>query len=127
MKSRRKGLLYVVIFLLILVALFYVELEAKVFRKWYVDTVGDGKNHFLSCNKLPQVSKVKEVVEMHQETIHKIKQVNPGWVKVRIDTLTCPGKADILIEYPTHQDRIAIENIISDERFFGIPYRLRNY
>ena len=59
--------------------------------------------------------------------IEEIKRVNPGFVVVRIDTTTCPGKADIVIEYPSHQDRLAIEEIIDGETFFGVPYRLRNY
>jgi hypothetical protein len=65
-------------------------------------------------------------VEQHEEVIQQIRQVAPGFVGVEIDSSTCDGKADLLIWYGTHQQRIAIEKIIGDNIFFGIPYRLQN-
>lgn len=103
------------------------EQRTNFIRKLYDEVVLDNKNHYLTCEQLPETSEVKQVVENHQEIILKIKEVNPGFVEVRIDTYTCPDKADILIEYPSHADKIAIEKIIGGGSFFGIPYRLRNY
>jgi hypothetical protein len=40
--------------------------------------------------------------------------------------MTCPGKADIVIWYASHAQRLVIEGILGADRFFGIPYRLRN-
>jgi hypothetical protein len=68
----------------------------------------------------------REVVTAHQETIRQIEQVNPGLVGVEIDASTCPGKADLLIWYASHQNRQAIEAIIAGETFYGVPYRLQN-
>ena len=65
-------------------------------------------------------------MEAHQADIQKIEQVNPGFVGVEIDASTCPGKADILFWYGTHQDRLLIEDIISGDAFYGVPYRLQN-
>ena len=45
---------------------------------------------------------------------------------IDIDETTCPGKADLLIWYASHENRLEIERIIADERFFGVPYRLQN-
>jgi hypothetical protein len=57
--------------------------------------------------------------------VEAIEGVNPGFVWVEVDD-SCPGKADIVIYYASHQDRLAIEEIIGRETFFGVPYRLRN-
>jgi hypothetical protein len=117
--------------LLLLVALLvggiFAELRTNQIRRWIDDFLYDSKNHYLPCAKLPTESEVRRVVEQHQEAVQKIEQLNPGFVDVRIDSSTCPGKADIVIVYPSHEDRLAIEDIIGGERFFGIPYRLRNY
>jgi hypothetical protein len=41
--------------------------------------------------------------------------------------VTCPGKADILIQYPSHQSRLEIEAILGGKTFFGIPCRFQNW
>jgi len=38
----------------------------------------------------------------------------------------CPDKGQILIMYPTKQDKESIESIINSDTFFGIQYSLRN-
>ena len=65
-------------------------------------------------------------MEAHQDVIVMIEQIRPGFVGVEIDTSICPGKADILFWYATHQDRLLIESMIADNTFYGIPYRLVN-
>ena len=67
-----------------------------------------------------------QVVEEHQDVTQEIEQVKPGYIGMEIDTFSCPGKADIVFWYGGHQDRVAIESIINDETFFGVPYRLHN-
>lgn len=65
-------------------------------------------------------------MEEHPEVIRKIEQINPGFVGVEMDTSICPGKADILFWYGTHEERLLIEKLIAGETFYGIPYRLQN-
>ena len=67
-----------------------------------------------------------QVVEEHQDLVQEIEQMNPGLVGVEIDTFTCPGKADLVFWYGGHKERLAIESIINNETFFGVPYRLHN-
>lgn len=122
----KKRILLLLLFVLLVGGIF-AELKTNQIRKWLDDFLYDSRNHYLPCAKLPTVSEVKRVVEQHQETIQEIEQIHPDFVDVRIDSSTCPGKADIVIEYPSHRDRLAIEDIIDGERFFGVPYRLRNY
>lgn len=103
-----------------------VEVQTKIIRRAYDNLVLDNRNHYLPCKKLPTEAEASRVVEQHQDTIRVIKQVNPGFVGVDIDTWTCPGRADLVIWYASHQDRLAIERIISSDTFFGIPYELQN-
>jgi len=111
---------------LLCVGLWIVELQTKFLRKTYDEVVLDNRNHYLTCEQLPSGSEVRRVMEAHQDVIEKIKQINPGFIGVEMDTSTCLGKADILFWYGTHQDRLLIESIIADDTFYGIPYRLVN-
>jgi len=95
-------------------------------RKTYDEVVLDNRNHYLSCEQLPSESEVRQVMEAHQDVIEKIEQISPGFIGVEMDASTCPGKADIIFWYGTHQDRLQIEGIINADTFYGIPYRLVN-
>ena len=125
MMSKRVVLSFMLV--LFIAGIVVVEQRTNFIRKLYDEVVLDNKNHYLTCEQLPEASEVERVVENHQEIILEIKEVNPGFVEVWIDIYTCPSKADILIEYPSHADKIAIEKIIGGGSFFGIPYRLKNY
>jgi len=92
----------------------------------YNNLVLDNQEHYLECEELPLLSEVERVVEEHPDVVEDIKGVKPGFVYLEIDSTSCPDKADIVISYGTHQDRLAIEAIIVDDTFFGVPYRLRN-
>ncbi|HLF05479.1 MAG TPA: hypothetical protein VI855_09720 [Dehalococcoidia bacterium] len=87
-------------------------------RKVGDDLIYDSKKHHLSCDQLPTAEEVARVVSEHQETVQKIEQVNPGFVMVQVDTGTCPGRADMVILYGAHRDRVEIEKIINGDTFF---------
>ena len=103
-----------------------VEWQFKVVQRTYDQFIMDNRNHYLSCKDLPTKPEVEKIVGQHRGVIQQIEQVAPGFVSVEIDSLACEGKADLLIWYGTHDQRIAIEEIIADDTFFGIPYRLQN-
>ena len=111
---------------LLCVGLWIVELQTKFLRKTYDEVIMDNRNHYLSCDQLPSEAEARKVMETHQDVIKKIEQINPGFVGVEMDISTCPGRADILLWYGTHEDRLQIESIIADHAFYGIPYRLNN-
>jgi len=115
-----------ILFLLLCVGVSILEAQTKFFRKIYDQVIFDNRNHYLSCEQLPSESEVRQVMEAHQDVIERIEQIDPGFVGVEMDTSTCPGKADILFWYGTHQDRLLIESTIADDTFYGIPYRLQN-
>ena len=124
-KRRMVSLLIPGLFLLCVIGII-LETQFQVLRRAYDRFVLDNRNHYLSCRDLPEKSRVEKVVEQHQDVLQKIQQVAPGSVGVEIDSSTCEGKADLLIWYGTHAQRIAIEKILSADTFFGIPYRLQN-
>ena len=92
----------------------------------YNDMVLDNYDHFLSCEKLPTFVEVNRIVDEHEDVLEAIKDVNPGFIFVEVDDSTCPGRADIVISYGSHKDRLAIEKILGGHTFFGVPCRLRN-
>jgi hypothetical protein len=103
-----------------------IESQAKIIRRSYDNFVLDNWNHYLPCEKLPTEAEVRATVQRYQDVIQAIEQVNPELVGVDIDSSTCPGKADLVIWYASHQNRLAIETIIGGDTFFGVPYRLQN-
>jgi hypothetical protein len=98
----------------------------NVLRRLYNDIVLDNYDHFLPCEKLPTSAEVNRILDEQEDVLEAMKDVNPGHIFVEVDEWTCPGRADIIISYATHQDRLAIEKIIGGGTFFGVPYRLRN-
>jgi hypothetical protein len=113
------------IFVICLGALLAVEGQTKIVRRAIDNIVYDNRNHYLPCEKLPGEAEVNQVIQEHWAVIRSIEQVNPEYVGVEVE-LICPGKADIVIWYASHEDRVAIENIIGGSAFFGVPYRLQN-
>jgi len=125
-KSGGPVLAVLVLILILCIGIWILEAQTKILRKTYDEVILDNRNHYLSCEQLPSESEVRQVIEAHQDVIAKIEQINPGFVGVEMDASTCPGRADILFWYGTHQDRLLIESIIADDAFYDIPYRLQN-
>lgn len=92
----------------------------------YNDMVLDNYDHFLPCEKLPNSAEVHRIVEENQDTVEAVEGVNPGFVWLEIDDSICPGRADIVIYYASHQNRLSIDRILGGKTFFGVPCRFRN-
>lgn len=119
------------IVVLILIGLLLVENQTKFVERLVDDIVYDSKVIYLSCSELPSVDEVTRVVEQHKNIIAQIERVHPGYVEVYVNSFYCPETAWIVIDYPSHADRLKIEQIINSEiidseTFFGIPYELVN-
>lgn len=125
MKSNKRTFVIAGI-LLFLAALILIEVQTKTLRRYFDDVVLDNQGHYLGCDKLPTQAEVEAVMEAHQDIIREIEGINPGLVGVYNDSGQCPGKADIVFYYGSHEDRLKVEGIIGSDTFFGIPYRLRN-
>lgn len=115
-----------ILVLILCVVIWMLEAQTKIFQSAYDEIILDNRNHYLSCEQLPSEAEVRQVMGSHQAEIQRIEQINPGFVGVEMDTLTCPGKADIIFWYGTHPDRLVIEDIIAGDTFYGVPYRLQN-
>ena len=128
MKNKRQNRISLLIIGIVLtcIAAIIIEIQFKIIRRAYDHFIMDNRNHYLSCSDLPTKLEVERIVEQRQDVIQQVEQVAPGFVGVQIDSLACEGKADLLIWYGTHEQRIAIEEIIGGDTFFGVPYRLQN-
>lgn len=124
--SPRSKFLLLGVLIFLLLAVVFTESQTKFIRRFYDNVIMDNKNHYLQCDKLPAIADVTNVVEEHKNIIEQIEQIHPGQSGVEVDSLSCPGKADIVIWYASHEDRIKIEQLIGNETFFGIPLRLQN-
>jgi hypothetical protein len=116
----------IVVLLLLCVTGVIVETRFKLLQRAYDNVIMDNRNHYLACKDLPSRIEVERILEQHGAVLQQIREVAPGFVGIEIDSVTCEGKADLLIWYGTHEQRVAIEKIITDDTFFGIPYRLQN-
>ena len=123
---RRNIVLLMVGLLIICVTAVALETRLKVIQGAFDNFVLDNRNHYLSCQELPTKLEVEKALEQHKDVVRNIEQIAPGFVGVEIGSLSCEGKADLLIWYGTHQQRRTIEKIVDGDTFFGIPYRLQN-
>lgn len=103
----------VLIALVVLIGGSVIVLDYYVLR---LDTKG------MDCEKLPTAADVENIVARHRDTLNQIEQNS---ISVWIDTDRCPGRADIVIDYGTIDQRNAIRSLIGDT-FFGVPYRMFN-
>ncbi len=126
MKREFRFIILLIIMITLCVVIVFVETQTHSIHRIFDDFIYDNKNHYLPCEKLPPRDEVTEIIAEQQYVIKEIEAVNPGLVGVEIDTSTCQGKADIIFWYASHENRLEIEDIIGDETFFGIPYRLHN-
>jgi hypothetical protein len=131
---KRKTLLAIsiVIFSLCTISfVFFTPLNHKI-----LDILTANKEHYLTCNELPDKTQVEEIFQKHNETIQQIKNLYPDRIEISVNTynsnssfnnrkLNCPEKADIIILLQTNEQRKKIEEILGKD-FFGIPYRIIN-
>lgn len=129
MNSKRKILAVIStisIVLVICVGILLVETRTKIARRWVDNALYDNWYHYLPCEQLPPISEVERIIQEHQDVVRNIEAVNPGLVGVEINTCGAGQNADITFWYASHKDRLAIEQIIGSDTFFGVPYNLNN-
>ncbi len=121
-----KKIMLVLVCLVLLLGAAYLEGQLHLLRHWLDDVLYDNWNHYLPCGQQHPVEAVEEALQTHADTVNLIEAVNPGQVGVEVDAASCPGRADVLIWYASHSDRLEIEHILGARSFFGIPIRLVN-
>lgn len=123
-----KKILIILIFILLFGGIYYFRQKIYV---TYVDVILDNRYHGVACENLPSVSDVERVLVEKENLVNRIKSVRPGEDEnhsyISVDTNEpCVNKGEIMISYPSHDDRVKIEMILKDDSFDGIPYNLIN-
>lgn len=109
-----------------------VAAVSRPVRIAWASWVLDNHENYLGCYDLPFFPQVEKALSRHADVAEKLKQL--GAYRVSAEKISCKGwdegieltKGDILIQYNTHAQRLAIEKQIGDN-FFGIPYRGENH
>lgn len=88
----------------------------------------DNYNHYLPCERLPQKVEIEQALVEHAIIVDQIRSVSTG-VNIQIDEMLCSGtaRADLVISYPGHTQRVEIERLLGGKTFFGLPVRWRNW
>jgi hypothetical protein len=97
MRKSTKALVIVSGLVLACIGMYFLEMQTRIIHRALDTFIYDNENHYLSCDELPTEAEVRAVVEAHQDVIEAIEAVHPGHVGVEVDTITCPGKADLFI------------------------------
>lgn len=80
----------------------------------------------LTCGRFYEATAIEKVLADHAQVAKQIKNINPEFIFVGAQEVAgCPGKAELLISFPTERDRQKIKQLIGDT-FFGIRYRMQN-
>lgn len=121
MVGSKKTKWLLVLILIVLAAVIWLEVDTHFVQQWVASAVYDNRVNFLSCEELPALSEVQRALEQHPEVVQAIKNIDPENIEITIDS-SCPEKGSLVIYYPSHNDRIQIEELLGDS-FFGIPYQ----
>lgn len=105
-----------------------VEVSTYYVRDQFHQSFYGAKPHRVPCKDWLTPGEVQRILEDHLDVVHRIEAINPGFVAVNVNTISCPGKADIRIYYATAADRQAIKSELGESKYlFGVPYQLHNW
>ena len=120
------GVLLLGVLVLVLVLTIF-ETRTYYVRDLLIETTYGPKPHRVPCDQWPTPDEVRQALNEHSQFVKQIESINPGYTFVNINTLSCPGRADIRILYATASDRRAIELIVGEGKYiWGIPYQMSN-
>ena len=91
-----------------------------------VDILWDSTKLDPQCATFPPAAGAERALAEQEEAVRAIENVHPGYIWVDLDTVTCPGRAQVVISYDTEANRARIERLIGGDTLFGIPYRMVN-
>ncbi len=121
-KNQRRIWALIIITIVIIISLASIPIVIYAYK-----TIKNSINYNLKlpCEELPEIEKVRQVVEDHKDIIEEIENTSPEYVWVEINE-RCNGKGELFIYYDTVYTRDKILEIIGGDTFFGVPYRLFN-
>lgn len=124
-KPAKRHLLSILVGLALLAVL--IKARGHVLQRFIASAVYDNIPLTASCKELPTLEALQRLVEEHRATVQAVEDIHPGWIFVRVSDAgaACPGKGYLSIDYPSHQDRVRIEELLGPT-FFGVPYKGTN-
>lgn len=123
---KRKPTKIIIVLLALLVIVIISEPFTHLFHRIADRLIYNNYHHYLPCSALPELSEVESVVAQHADVIDQIENLAPGNIEVVIDSITCPGKASIIIFYASKEESKLIKEVLTDKTFFGVPYSMIN-
>lgn len=128
--NRFKGKVRVIAIIIVVIAIIVgigIEYRTLFFTKKIFDIVYDTRRFDINYEDLPTLTEVERIVEEHKDILQEIENIHPGFIYIKIVSPSdYPGKGYIVIEYPSEQDRLQIEELIGTS-FFGVPWKGFNY
>ena len=77
------------------------------------------------CETLPDIETARQIVDDHQDVIDAIENIHPDCIHFSLEE-RCEGRGELVIYYCTIDQLIEILDIIGNETFFGVPFRMFN-
>lgn len=104
-----------------------IVLRLEPVQRLTQDKLYDNVPSFVACDRLPSVSATQRALDEHADLVAAIRQVAPDEVMIGLDTQRCGGdRAEILITYGSHEQRIRIQALLAKAGFGDVPVSLRN-
>ena len=116
-----KKLISLIIILVVIISILTIPLilvASDIFRTFFY-----GKSH--PCETLPDIETARQIVDDHQDVIAAIENIHPDCILVYLEE-RCEGKGELVIYYCTIDQQIEILEIIGNNTFFGVPFRMVN-
>lgn len=112
------GLIILLVILASIVAIPLILFTYDIFGTFFY-----GRQH--PCETLPDIETAQQIVDDHQDVIDAIENIHPDCIHVSLEK-RCEGKGELVIYYCTIDQQKEILEIIGDDTFFGLPFRMIN-
>lgn len=123
---KRKHVKIIIVFLAIIIIAIVSEPFTHLFHRIADTLIYNNYHHYLPCSALLELSEVESLVAQHTDAIEQIENLSPQNIQLVIDSMTCPGKASIIIFYASKEESKLIKEALTDKTFFGVPISLIN-
>lgn len=104
-----------------------ILLRLQPVQRLIQDKLYDNVPSFAACDRLPSVSGAQRALDGHADLVAVIRRVAPDEVTIEPSTQRCgDDRAEILITYGSHDQRIRIQALLAKGWFGDVPVSLRN-
>jgi hypothetical protein len=116
--SKLIGIIVILIVVISILAIPFILITSDIFKNLFY-------TGYHPCETLPDIETARQIVDDHQDVIDAIVNIHPDCIHVSLEE-TCEGKGQLVIYYCTIDQQIEILEIIGDDTFFGVPFRMFN-